>query len=344
MTASYFIMRKFLKQYDILRILNILKGNTAIRPLLEICLKQLGIELSEPMLFGLGEGLGFIFWNMKMMDFPFIGGRVKPDRLTENLCRNLSLKLEVTETSSKPKAWKNASNFIKQGKAVGLKLDCYHLEYFTTKIHFAGHYVAFYGYDDEYAYLIDTDQQGGKVKTSLKSLELARSEKGSMSSRNLTYIINIGEKSTDLKTAVKQAIKNNAKDFLNPPIKNLGYKGIFKTSSEIKKWFKNSKDVKGDFQTSANLMEHAGTGGSLFRALYRDFLKESAEVLNSKEIENIYQNYSKIAEQWKNVSDLFYEAGETQDFKYINQASEMLIQLSKNEQITMMNLEKAFSD
>ncbi len=28
-------------------------------------LYQLGIELSEPMLFGLGEGLGYIFWNMK---------------------------------------------------------------------------------------------------------------------------------------------------------------------------------------------------------------------------------------------------------------------------------------
>jgi hypothetical protein len=44
-------------------------------------LNNLGIELSEPMLFGLGEGLGFIFWNMKTMDFPFIGGRNKPDLL-----------------------------------------------------------------------------------------------------------------------------------------------------------------------------------------------------------------------------------------------------------------------
>jgi len=40
-------------------------------------LKSIGIELSEPLLFGLGEGLGFIFWNMKQMDFPFIGGRNK---------------------------------------------------------------------------------------------------------------------------------------------------------------------------------------------------------------------------------------------------------------------------
>ena len=36
-----------------------------------------GINLSEPMLFGLGEGLNFIIWNMKTMDFPFIGGRIK---------------------------------------------------------------------------------------------------------------------------------------------------------------------------------------------------------------------------------------------------------------------------
>ena len=63
-------------------------------------LNQIGVELSEPMLFGIGEGLNFIFWNMKMMDYPFIGGRIKPDVLTENICRNLDLRLEARETSS----------------------------------------------------------------------------------------------------------------------------------------------------------------------------------------------------------------------------------------------------
>lgn len=63
-------------------------------------LKHIGIELSEPMLFGLGEGLGFIFWNMKIMDFPFIGGRIKTDLLTQNIAKNLNLRLEISETSS----------------------------------------------------------------------------------------------------------------------------------------------------------------------------------------------------------------------------------------------------
>jgi len=306
-------------------------------------LKQIGIELSEPMLFGIGEGLGFIFWNMKIMDFPFIGGRVKPDALTENICRNLNLKLEVTETSSVKKAWTNATKHLKNGKAVGLKLDCYHLDYFTNKFHFAGHYTAMYGYDTKFAYLVDTDQQGGKVKTTLKSLELARNEKRPMSSRNRTYIISKNGTSFELEKVIKKAIYNNAIEFLNPPIKNISYKGILKASSEIKKWFATSKDIKGDFQTTAMLMEKAGTGGSLFRNLYRDFLKESAEILNSKEIAECYREYSEIANFWKKVSELFYKAGETKGIKYINQASEILIDLSERERKIMEKLKEITS-
>ncbi len=304
-------------------------------------LKQVGIDLSEPMLFGLGEGLGFIFWKMKTMDFPFIGGRVKTDLLTENLCRNLGLELQVQETSSITKAWNNVKDQLDRGKAVGLKLDSYHLDYFTNKFHFAGHYVAMYGYDDEFAYLVDTNQQGGKVKTTLKSLELARNEKGPMSSKNRSYIIQQTQPPGDLGTIARKAIKNNAKDFLNPPIRNIGYKGIVKTSTEIKKWFDATKNVKCDFQTTAMLMERAGTGGSLFRNLYRDFLKECSELLDSKEIEEAYQKYSAIAEYWKVVADLFYKAGETNEVHHIDQASKLLIQIADMEKSAMQQLEKA---
>jgi len=42
-----------------------------------ILLDQIGVELSEPMLFGIGEGSSFIYWRMKTMDLPFVGGRIK---------------------------------------------------------------------------------------------------------------------------------------------------------------------------------------------------------------------------------------------------------------------------
>ena len=101
------------------------------------------------------------------------------------------------------------------------------------------------------------------------------------------------------------------------------------------------KNIKGDFQTTAMLMEKAGTGGSLFRNLYRDFLKESADILNSKEIKECYQEYFEIAALWKKVSELFYKVGETKDIKYINQVSEILMNISEREKKTMEKLKIA---
>jgi hypothetical protein len=302
-------------------------------------LNQLDIHLSEPMLFGLGEGLGFIFWNMKSMPFPFIGGRVKPDAITANISKNLNLELLTKQTTSPLKAWEQVKALLDQGLVVGLKLDCYHLEYFSNPIHFAGHYVAMHGYDEQFAYLVDTRQQGGMVKTSLASLTSARAEKGSMSSKNLHYILRkkVPESNSNsaLKIAVISAIRANAVDYLNPPITNIGYKGIIKTSIEIIKWFARSKDIEGDFKTAAMLMEQAGTGGALFRNLYRDFLKESYELIGLEQLKIAHHAFIDIAELWTQVSQLFDKTSQTKDIKYIQQASAHLKVLANQEKEVM---------
>jgi hypothetical protein len=301
-------------------------------------LKHIDINLSEPMLFGIGKGLGFIFWNMKLMDYPFFGGRIKPDELTKNITTNLRLKLTVKESGSIQKAWVNVKELLDQGRIVGLKLDCFHLEYFSQPIHFAGHYVAIYGYDNQFAYLVDTKPQGSLVKTSLKSLELARNEKGPMSSKNLYFAIDGTSGKPDMHTIVLNALRENAKDYLNPPITNIGYKGILKASTEIKKWFQMSKNIERDFCTTAMLMEKAGTGGSLFRNLYRDFLKESAVLLKLDILSEAASDFTKIAALWSNVSSLFDLAGKTKDNEYINNASEILKNLSGMEKTAMEKL------
>ncbi|NND95789.1 MAG: BtrH N-terminal domain-containing protein [Pirellulaceae bacterium] len=306
-------------------------------------LNQLGIELSEPMLFGLGEGLGYIFWNMKSMDFPFIGGRIKPDLLTANICRNLNLTLNVQQTASTKKAWENVVRLIDADTPVGLKLDCFHLDYFSTPIHFAGHYVALYGYDDEVAYLIDTDQQGGQVTTSLDSLARARSEKGPMSSKNLSYWISGAVEPDELADVVVTAIWNNATDYLNPPITNISYKGILKTSREIKKWFASSNHIKRDFQTTSMLMERAGTGGALFRNLYRDFLLEAHELTSLAELKKASIALDRIATLWSTVADCFFDAGESADVQFIQKASELLVDISSREESVMTDLRDACS-
>jgi len=298
-------------------------------------LKHIGIELSEPMLFGLGEGLSFIYWKMKTMDFPFLGGRIKTDLLTQHICKNLGLELNVHETSSKVKAWQAVRQLLDEGQPVGLKLDAYYLEYFTKPFHFAGHYVAIYGYDDEHAYLVDTRQQGGSVKTSLASLALARAEKGPMSSKNLYYTIAGNMENVDLKEVLIAAMVNNAKQYLAPTISNISYKGMLKTSEEVMNWFKTSQAIESEFKMAASLMEKAGTGGALFRNLYRDFIKESYDLLGIEQLAVVHHEFVQIALLWTSLSELFNQIAETASFDAVQQASAIFKTLATKEKNAM---------
>ncbi|MGE8429206.1 MAG: BtrH N-terminal domain-containing protein [Sphingobacterium sp.] len=298
-------------------------------------LKHIGIQLSEPMLFGLGEGLSFIYWRMKTMDFPFLGGRIKTDLLTQHICKNIGLELHVHKTSSKVKAWQAVRQLLDEGQPVGLKLDAYYLEYFTKPFHFAGHYVAIYGYDDEQAYLVDTRQQGGRVKTSLASLALARAEKGPMSSKNLYYTITGNMENIDLKEVLIAAMVNNAKEYLTPPISNISYKGILKTSEEVMNWFKTSQAIESEFKMAASLMEKAGTGGALFRNLYRDFIKESYDLLGIEQLAVVHHEFVQIALLWTSLSELFNQIAETVRFDAVQQASAIFKTLATKEKNAM---------
>ena len=83
------------------------------------------------------------------------------------------------------------------------------------------------------------------------------------------------------------------------------------------------------------LMEEGGTGGALFRNLYRDFLKESYELLKITQIAEAHTLYSEIAILWQEVSSLFEKAAKTENIIYINQASKILIDLSQKEKKAM---------
>jgi hypothetical protein len=156
-----------------------------------------------------------------------------------------------------------------------------------------------------------------------------------MSSKNLSYTLDLDGPMPSIKSILPKAIIQNATDFLNPPIKNIGYKGIEKTSREIVNWFNTSKHIERDFTTTAMLMEKAGTGGAIFRNLYRDFLLEAQEHISSKPLIKAHENYCSIAKSWHLVSELFNEAGKTENQKHINEASALLRDLSIQEKQTM---------
>ncbi|MFC8075048.1 BtrH N-terminal domain-containing protein [Streptomyces sp. NPDC057307] len=305
---------------------------------LGVLLRHEGLDLSEPMLFGLGSGLSFIYWDSKGMGFPFLGGRVKPFELTRNLVATLGLELLVEETTSPRKAWQNVAAPIDAGRPVGLQLDSYHLDYFSTKVHFGGHVVAMYGYDEQAAYLVDTAPQGGAVSTGLAGLARARAERGPMTARHRSFTITVPGSLTSPRDRIIPAIKTCADAFLNPPIANLGHRGIEKTAKQVPKWLRRSDSPQEDLPRAAALMERAGTGGALFRNLYRDFLAECSQLIADSHLRTGHSLYAEAATLWTQVAALVATAGETGDANDLVRAGSILHELSRVEREAMRAL------
>jgi Domain of unknown function (DUF4872)/Butirosin biosynthesis protein H, N-terminal len=305
---------------------------------LGVLLRHQGIELSEPMLFGLGSGLSFVYWDGKNLDFPFLGGRVKPFDLTRNLAGRLRLDLLVRETTSPRKAWENVAGPIDAGRPVGLQLDSYYLDYFGSRVHFGGHVVAIRGYDDQNAYLVDTDQQGGAVTTSRTSLARARAARGPMTARHRSFTITAPRDLPSPREQIIPAVTACAEAFLNPPIANLGHRGIAKAAELVPSWLQRAGDPRRDLPQAALLMERGGTGGALFRNLYRDFLAECTDLVDSSHLRTGHKLYAEAATLWTEVAALIGRAGESGDARFLQETATVLRDIARTEREAMLIL------
>ena len=81
-----------------------------------------------------------------------------------------------------------------------------------------------------------------------------------------------------------------------------------------------------------------GTGGALFRNLYRDFLLKSYEVTSQIELMDASNAFHRIAALWTRVADHFYDAGKSEDVEHINHASDLLVDISAKEKDVMVDL------
>lgn len=304
-------------------------------------LRNHDIELSEPLIFGLGQGLSFLYWHSKQMPTPFLAGRVKPDQLIRNVADALTLELRAQETASAAKAEATLLQALDEGDVVGLKLDRYHLDYAHENHHFAAHYLACIGYEDDRFVVVETRSLGVQ-STSRESLTQARSARGPMCSRSLAVRVGPGgyEESV-LAKACRSSILATAQEFLDPPITNMGFKGITKAASLMRKWperLDRPAEAMGIVGTS---MEEGGTGGGLFRTMWAQFLEEAHELTGIEAYDEVAVEYRRISERWTEVANLLRDADDTTVRPALEEAASIVDVLANDERTAMARLEEA---
>jgi hypothetical protein len=297
-------------------------------------LQDAGYALSEPMIFGLGEGIGFSFLRLSSLPLPFIGGRTRPFAVTTAACRNLGAELRVEETSSKAKAWRSLEGHLQGGRPVGLQVDCFYLPAFQNAPHFAGHFVAATGLFDGEVEIVDTVQQGSAQRVPRAALEAARHARGPMAARARSYTIHAGPP-PDLAAAAVAAMRATGARYLTPEFAGMGSRGLAQLARSLPTWLDAAPAPAADLQRAADLMERAGTGGALFRNLYRDFLTDAADLLPHPSVRAAAREIADAATRWTEMAQLLEQCARDGRPQHLTEAARLCTFIAEHERAAM---------
>ncbi|MBI4722942.1 MAG: BtrH N-terminal domain-containing protein [Candidatus Stahlbacteria bacterium] len=264
------------------------------------------LHLSEELLLGIGGGVGFVYWYMKQMPAPFIGTRYgKKSNFLATICNRLGIGVEVYETSSSKKGYEELKKLLRLNEPVICYGDIVYLPYFAVPeaAHFGGHAFVVFGLEEEKVYI--SDRCNTPVTISVLDLERARNSCfPPFAPKNRLLKLKYPSKIDNLETGIRAGIRDCCDNMLHPPIKNIGLAGMQKWATLILKWDKQFKGLElfGCLLNAFIYIETGGTGGSGFRKMYAQFLRESIPIINKPELREVAEMVDESANIWSKIA------------------------------------------
>ena len=282
---------------------------TALRHILE----HHGLHLSEEMLLGLGGGIGFIYWYMKQMPAPFVGGRFggKYEEFMINICKRIGGSAHLFHTTSVKKGHEELKTMLRSGEPVYIYADIAYLPYMAVPedVHFGSHTVTVFGIDEESNTGYIADRGKNPVTVTIDDLKKARSSKfPPFQPRNQILEVECPSEIADLQPGITEAIKECCNAMLNPPISNFGLKGIKKWAKMVLKWPEQFTGLHlyGCLMNVYMYIEIGGSGGSSFRPMYAQFLREASSVLDNPGLHEVADLCEDAGRIWSEIAEIAF--------------------------------------
>jgi hypothetical protein len=301
-------------------------------------LRRQGLDLSEPMVFGITGGLTFAYIPLiRITNMPLISYRMFPGSIIKGAVKNLAVEFKTRKYRDKGEALAELIQLVDGGKAVGLQTSVYWLPYFPPEMRFQfnAHNLIVYGRDGE-EFLVSDPVFEHAVRIKAEDLQNARFAKGTLAPKGFIYYPIRVNSSVDLRGAITKSIKRTVHMMLYAPMPFIGVKGIRYLAKKIERLnpHKDLRTVRLFLGHIVRMQEEIGTGGGGFRFMYAAFLQEAGQLLGSPPLGEASRMMTEAGDMWRRFALACARAckSKTADFD-VGEIAELLRKCAEQEKL-----------
>lgn len=269
-------------------------------------LRHEGIDISEPLVFGIGAGIFFGHLPfLKVSGTPGTTFRIWPGAIFKRVNQRLGISMHSERFSTPQKAEQALDSALSAGRPVGMQSSVYYLPYMPEafRFHFNSHNLVVYGKENGQYLVSDPILETSSLITA-DDLSKARFAKGFPEPKGFMYYVKQVPKEINYASAIRDGIKQTCFFMLSPPVPWFGNKAIFLLSKKIKQYPQKLTPRKAALYLGniIRMQEEIGTGGGGFRFLYAAFLQEAGQMLKRDDLQRFSEELTAIGDEWRNFA------------------------------------------
>lgn len=266
-------------------------------------LSHAGLEISEPMVFGLTASLTFAHIPfMKMSGLPVTSYRMFPGNMIKKLPKIVGVKYYKKKYRDQNTAMAELDELLNQGQLVGLQCSVYFLPYFPPEMRFQfnAHNILVIEKNND-TYTVSDPVFDHLVTIKDADLRKARFARGLAAPKGFMHYPLEKPRSLDYNTAIKKSLKKIVNMMLYAPVPFIGVKGMNFLANRIEKLPKkyDTKYSRHYIGNIVRMQEEIGTGGGGFRFLYAAFLQEAAEITGNATLQQASTMMTEAGDLWR---------------------------------------------
>jgi len=266
-------------------------------------LRHHGLDLSEPMAFGLSSALSFAYLPIiRINGLPLVAYRMPPRFILKSIQQPLGLKMRFETFRTPDSGERRLDELLAAGRVVGLQTSVFWLPYMPPdlRFHFNAHNVLAYGRDGD-DYLLSDPVAEETVRCAAADLARARFARGALAPKGLLYYPLGTPREPAWESVLPKAMRKTARIMLDTPLPIIGVRGIRRLAAAV-----GRLDARRDAARSklfigqvVRMQEEIGTGGGGFRFIYAAFLQECAARLNRPVFDELADRLIDIGDEWR---------------------------------------------